>query len=205
MRRKRACCGAPTSHERRAWIVTDSRRKIAQARRLDGQTWTQIGDKKAWTLPGSDAWPIGLREAAPFPLIALVEGGPDLLVAFHLVWCTGVQSQVAPVAILGAANDIPNEALRYFAERRVRILPHDDRDGRDAEAGWAAQLLAAGADVDGFSFAGLLRVDDKPIKDLNDFAHVHPDQWEAERDALEQAFGSPQKHDIANQNLSKAG
>ena len=78
------------SSEGRAWIVTDSRRRNAQARRIDGQTWKHIGDKKAWTLPGSEAaWLIGLSEAAPFPLIFLVEGGPDLLAAFHPVWCAG--------------------------------------------------------------------------------------------------------------------
>ena len=47
--------------EGRAWIVTDSRRINAQARRMDGQPWTHIGSKKAWTLAGSRAkWPIGL-------------------------------------------------------------------------------------------------------------------------------------------------
>ena len=118
------------SREGRAWIVTDLRRRNAQARRIDGQTWTHIG-AKAWTLPGSEAaWPIGLRDASPFPAIALVEGGPDLLAAFHLAWCAGVEGQVAPVAILGASNAIPDDALRYFAGKRVRIFQHDDRGGQ---------------------------------------------------------------------------
>jgi hypothetical protein len=43
-------------------------------------------------------------------------------------------------------------------------------------------------DVDGFSFAGLVRADGAPVKDLNDFAHIDPDYWEAERDAIEEAF-----------------
>ena len=34
-----------------AWIVTDSARVNAQARRMDGQMWKHIG-AKAWTLPG---------------------------------------------------------------------------------------------------------------------------------------------------------
>ena len=33
---------------------------------------------------------------------------------------------------------------------------------------WAAQLASAGADVDAFSFAGLVQTDGKPVKDLND-------------------------------------
>ena len=73
--------------ERRAWVITDSRRKNAQARRMDGKDWEQV-NAKAWTLAGSiGALPIGLYEARDFPNIALVEGGPDLLVAFHLAWC----------------------------------------------------------------------------------------------------------------------
>jgi hypothetical protein len=54
------------SREGRAWIITDSRRRSAQARRMDGQPWARIG-AKAWTLPGSEAvLSIGLREALPF-------------------------------------------------------------------------------------------------------------------------------------------
>ncbi len=188
------------SQEGRAWIVSDSRRRNAQARRLDGQPWARIGGKKAWTLPGSEAaWPIGLREASSFPAIALVEGGPDLLAAFHLAWCDGVEERIAAVAMMGASNRIPEDALRYFADKRVRIFPHHDKAGSDAGKLWAWQLIAAGVKADGFSFAGLMRADGVPIQDLNDFAHVHPDQWEAEREAIEEAFsfaaGSPQQGD----------
>ena len=167
------------SREGQAWIITDSRRVNAQARRLDGQTWTHIGGKKAWTLPGSEAkWPVGLREASSFPAIALVEGSADLIAAFHLAWCAGVEGQVAPVAILGASNALPEDTFPYFAGKRVRIFPHGDEAGIYAGARWAAQLLAAGVDVDGYSFTGLPRADAGAVKDLNDFAHVHPDQWE---------------------------
>ena len=33
---------------------------------------------------------------------------------------------------------------------------------------WAAQLASVGANVDAFSFAGLVQTDGKPVKDLND-------------------------------------
>ena len=33
---------------------------------------------------------------------------------------------------------------------------------------WAAQLATVGADVDAFSFAGLVQKDGKPVNDLND-------------------------------------
>jgi DNA primase (bacterial type) len=104
------CAGTP---EGRAWIITDSRRKNAQARRLNGQPWAHIDAKKAWTLPGSQAaWPVGLRESSSFPAIALVEGSADLIAAFHLAWCAGVESRVAPVAMFGGGLSIPEESCR---------------------------------------------------------------------------------------------
>ena len=44
----------------------------------------------------------------------LVEGGPDLLAAFHLAWCDGVEERVAAAAMMGASNRIPEDAFRYF-------------------------------------------------------------------------------------------
>ena len=68
----------------RCWIITDSHRKNAQARRMD---WKQLNGAKARTLVGAEAsWPVGLHEAKPFAAVALVEGGPDMLAAFHLAW-----------------------------------------------------------------------------------------------------------------------
>jgi hypothetical protein len=46
----------------------------------------------------------------------------------------------------------------------------------------------AGARVDGYSFSGFDRSDGKPVKDLNDFALIDPDQWEAKREAIGEAF-----------------
>jgi hypothetical protein len=175
------------SREGRAYIITDLRRKNAQGRLLSGEHWSP--GAKAKTLPGgSAAWPVGLREASSFPSIALVEGGPDFLAAFHLAFCAGVEDRVGPVAMLGASNAIPDDALRYFAAKRVRIFQHDDETGRIAAALWAAQSIAAGAEVDGYSFLGLRRADGGGVKDLNDFAQVHPDEWEEQREIIEAAF-----------------
>jgi hypothetical protein len=57
-----------------------------------------------------------------------------------------------------------------------------------AEGRWWHQLEAAGAKVDGYSFTGFIRSDGRPLKDLNDFALIDPDQWEAKREAIEGAF-----------------
>ena len=56
------------TEEGRTWVITDSRRLNAQARRMDGAIWEHIGGHKAWTLPGSiGALPIGLYESRDLP------------------------------------------------------------------------------------------------------------------------------------------
>jgi len=163
-----------------AWIVTDRERVNAQARRMDGQWWADI-NAKAWTLPGSWAsWPIGIPEALPFQSIALVEGGPDLLAAFHLILCAGRERDCAPVAMLGASQRIHPQALSLAAGRRIRIFGHEDEHGRRAVGNWARQLEGGGADVDAFSLAGLRKVDGSPVKDLNDCVSIPADDFEAE-------------------------
>jgi hypothetical protein len=179
------------SREGRAWVVSDFRRINAQARRLDGKRWAHIGNAKSWTLPGSFAsWPIGLREAQAFEKIALVEGGPDLLAAFHLIWIASQEENIAPVAMLGSSNDIPPQALPLFAGKRVRIFAHRDENevGICAENRWWEQLDKAGTVVDGYSFKGLITSDGEPVNDVCDFAHVDVDTWEREREDLEEAF-----------------
>jgi hypothetical protein len=170
-----------------AWIVTDSAKVNAQARRMDGQQWEHIG-AKAWTLPGAWAsWPLGIMEARPFQAIALSEGGPDFLAAHYFALFEQSTHppkrdvQCSPVAMLGASQRIHADALPMFAGKRVRIFGHDDDAGRGAVERWAAQLKSIGADVDAFSFAGLHQVDGKPVKDLNDLTSIHADDFEAER------------------------
>jgi hypothetical protein len=63
----------------RAWILTDSARKNAVGRRLDGNVWQSTG-RKSKTLSGAwGNWPIGIMEAADYPAIDLAEGTPDFL------------------------------------------------------------------------------------------------------------------------------
>ena len=169
-----------------AWIVTDRERINAQARRMDGGLWEHIGDKKAWTLPGSRAaWPIGCRESEGFPFVVLVEGGPDLLAAHHFIIAEGREADVAAIAVLGASNDIPVHALKVLANKHVRIYPHVDRAGGTAAVAWAAQLERVDCTVDAFDLEGLRRVDGGTVKDLNDLAAIDPDCYEAESETLE--------------------
>ena len=157
-----------------AWIVTDTARLNAQARRMDGRIWEHIG-AKAWTLPGSWAsWPIGITEARSFPAIALCEGGPDLLAAHELALRELAtqrpkgDAQRSPVTMLGAWQTILPEALPLFTAKRVCIFRHDDEAGRAGAERWARQLSSEGADVRTFTFAGLRQCDGRPVKDLND-------------------------------------
>lgn len=154
----------------RAWFVLDATHRVAQARRVDGQPIAQ--GVKAWTLKGSQArWPVGIHEAGSKAAIALVEGGPDLLAAFHFILSQG-RPDVAPVAIMGAEVRLHPEALPCFSGKRVRIYAHADPAGDRAAVRWAAQLAETGADVDAFSFHGIHCGTGEPTNDLNDAARL---------------------------------
>jgi len=158
------------------WILADSARRNAQARRLDGKPWVSIG-AKAKTLPGSNAsWPVG---AAVLPRherpVFLCEGGPDALAVEILAWLAGEKVQV--VAMLGAGNRIHADALPLFRGRRIRIVEQNDAAALAAGNKWARQLHDAGARVDGWNpppgvkdvadlLAGFAPQDDDPIADL---------------------------------------
>lgn len=148
-----------------AWFVTDRTARIAQARRLDGQPWAT--DVKAWTLRHSQgAWPVGIHEAGPFPVVALVEGGPDLLAAHHFIAASGRAGDVAAVALLGAAMSIHPAALPEFAGKRVRVFAHSDMAGRAAGIRWSLQVETAGGHADSLAAAEV----HPTAKDLNDLA-----------------------------------
>jgi hypothetical protein len=160
----------------RAWIITDPEAVSAQARRLDGRNWEHIGGAKSFTLPGSwGSWPIGARVGSEYPTLALCEGGPDLLAALHFIDQGQDLVSVFPVAMLGARQRIPEDALKIFKGKRVLIFPHEDEAGQAGADGWGRQLEAAGAAVEIFSLTGLRKADGSAVKDLNDCTQIHPD------------------------------
>lgn len=165
-----------------AWIVTDSERVNAQARRMDGGLWQHL-DAKAWTLPGCwAAWPIGIQEAQSFPVIALVEGAPDLLAAHHFIYAEERERDVAAVAMLGASQRIHESALPLFTGKRVRIFPHLDKAGADAAQRWTAQLESVNADVDCFDLSGIPVASGGRVADLNDLSSMDADAFESDRE-----------------------
>jgi hypothetical protein len=157
-----------------AWVISDATGRNFQARRLDGKPWQHIGDKKAWTLPGSQAaWPIGVLNSVSSKSIIFCEGGPDLLAAFHFIAATN-RCDLFPVAMLGAGLRLHAEALPHFSGKRVRIFPHIDTGGQGCYAAtrWEKQLEEVNAIVDAFSFEGLQTTAAIPVKELNDCVNM---------------------------------
>lgn len=148
-----------------AWLITDSTRRNAQARKMDGSLWVFNGKRKpakAKTIWGTDnSWPIGAADITTDHVL-FTEGGPDLLAAHHLIWRTGQPAN--PVAMFGDSNPIDEAALARFAGKLVQFFPHADADGQGqrAAARWATQLMAVTDRIEFFRFP-------KDIKDLNDF------------------------------------
>ncbi len=111
------------------------------------------------------------------PKVVLVEGGADLLSAYHLIWCED-RHDITPVAMLGASNSLHRVSLPLLSVQRVRIYPHADLDGVRAAQRWHDQLIEVGAVVDCYDFAGLYRADAQPVTDLNDYLLLDYDEWE---------------------------
>ena len=53
----------------------------------------------------------GIARGFNLQAIALCRGGPDLVAALHLAWCAGFENRIGVVAILGASDRIPEQAL----------------------------------------------------------------------------------------------
>lgn len=171
-------------HNLSAWLVTDAERVNAQARRMDGGLWQHLSDPaKAYTLPGCWAsWPIGIREAQDFPVIALCEGAPDLLAAHHFIYAEERERDVAAVCITGGTMKIHPDALPLFKGKRVRIYPHLDKTGQDSIQRWTEQIESVGADVDFCDLSGIPTVTGRRVKDLNDLSSLDADTFESDRE-----------------------
>jgi len=152
------------------WILTDADRRLAEARRLDGEMFPAIGnlgERKSHTLRGScKSWPLGMNPPGitvpPGLPVWLVEGGPDYLAACDVLMQSA--REFLPVAMMGAGQNIHAEALPFFQDREVRILAHPDESGLAAAKNWHKQLAAVGARP---------RADQLQGGDLNDLVKLH--------------------------------
>jgi hypothetical protein len=148
------------------WILTDDTRLNAQARKMDGSLWADLKDKKCKTIKGCMAsWPVGLHGINGKD-IAMVEGSPDHLAAWHYIWSAKAQDRITPVSMLGASMNLPEETRPLFNKKRVFAFPHNDEAGAEAMAKWESQA--------GVPF---IRFDLKPHakKDLNELVAVMPE------------------------------
>lgn len=147
-----------------SWVAVDGTRKVAEFRRLDNGRYPRLEEDpiKSWSTRGK-AWPLGAEDLNGRKRVMLVEGGPDMLAAFHFLLEYGLLDQVAVVCMLGAGNRMREDALEHFKGCRVRIfvdadpLKDDDNPrkrkvpGLEAAARWQGQLIEAGAAVETFS------------------------------------------------------
>ena len=156
-----------------AWFITEPGGRNAQARRMDGHPWEEIG-AKAQTLPGCWAsWPIGAG-LGDYQTILFCEGGPDMIAAIHFGYIHG-GAAFGIVAMLGAGQKIHPEALPWFAGKRVRIYAHADEPGMKGARRWKEQLDSVGCRVDAVDCGGYRMQDGRKSGDLNDLTLIHPD------------------------------
>jgi hypothetical protein len=153
-------------------VITDEERRVAEFRRIDGDRYPVKGGEgiKSWSTAGKN-WPIGSAELGNRRCVLWVEGGPDVLAAYHFLWGWGLLDRVAVVGMLGASARIAEEALPYFDGCRVRIIMDADelRDseaagkrkipGLEAATRWQQQLTAAGAVVETYDLGPLYEPD----------------------------------------------
>jgi len=167
-----------------AWVVTDCLRQNAVARLLGGQLWKHRG--KAKTLPRALAKrPIGGLESIPFPCIAIVEGGPDLLAAMHFILQCGTQELVAPVCMTSTNSEFLPDDLEQLRGKPIRLFPHADDNGRKAAIRWCEQLKAVTADIQITDLRGFTKSDGSIIKDVNDLTQLSYETWDAIQADLE--------------------
>jgi len=163
-----------------SWILTDPLGWNAEARRFGRSTYPAYGElseRKAHTLKhSSKSWPVGLGVDQALiknaSLIAVVEGGPDYLAAWHFIY-QAKRWDVLPIAILGRAiHGLHSDALGLLRNKRVKFFPHVDSDngGLEQISMIGDQLRAIGCQLTYFDLVGLRTLEGSPVKDLNDIA-----------------------------------
>jgi hypothetical protein len=159
----------------RCWVVVDRGAHVRQDRRLDGRQFLLKNNTsvKARTI-GSPKWPVGTPTDRQ--ILTIVEGSSDFLAAYSLICDESLEEYVAPVTILGAANVICEEALKFFRGKYILAFPDYDRAGVNGMARWERQLKSVAAVFEVFDYAGVLRDDSRPVKDLRDFLRIDTDQ-----------------------------
>jgi hypothetical protein len=178
-------CGHVCGYD--SWILTDPLGWNAEARRFERLTYPahgELSERKAHTLKhSSKSWPVGLgvdrtlvERAA---LVAVVEGGPDYLAAWHFIY-RARHWDVLPIAVLGRSiHGLHPDALALLRSKRIKFFPHVDPDdgGLLQIEIIGEQLRAIGCELSYFDFSGLRTRGGAPVKDLNDAAQLDQSQF----------------------------
>ena len=147
------------------WVVTDSERMLAQARRLDGRlfpSFESLAERKSHTIKGSkQGHVIGSGDIGGYDFLMLVEGGPDVIAAHCFIAMSGEAGKIGVLGILGAGHALPVSVAKACVGKRVRVFGHADVAGMEAANRWRLVLHAKGVRSDQFMFR-------PPISDLND-------------------------------------
>ncbi|TXH46640.1 MAG: hypothetical protein E6Q97_29100 [Desulfurellales bacterium] len=168
--------------QHRCWAAIDETRNVAEYRRIDNGLHTRVNqgpddDKgpKVWST-GGKKWPLGAAQIGDRKRVLLVEGGPDMLAAYHFLrrWNSArrpLLHDVAVVCMLGAGLRMRDDAMAYFKGCRVRIMVDADQPkdsetktkrklvGLEAAHRWQTQLAEAGAAVELFYVGDLYNPD----------------------------------------------
>jgi hypothetical protein len=169
-----------------SWVLTDPAGWNAEARRFGRLPYPVKGglsERKAHTIRDSKkSWPVGLGvdrtliESAS--LVCIVEGGPDLLAAWHFIH-RAKRWEVFPISILGrCVHGLHFEAVELLKGKRVKFFPHADADDgalKQIEL-IGEQLRKVDCELTYFELAGLRTSNGKPAKDLNDLASLDATQ-----------------------------
>jgi hypothetical protein len=178
---------------RKCFAITDQSRLSVDLRPYDGQPWWD--DVKSICPKGyTHDWPVGLQEVVDgdYQLIMLVEGSGDAMAAHRAIYSEGRNidrpnfQKVAVVAILGAGNDIPDEAQKYLEGRSVVIYPDNDAAGHKALKRWGKKLKKWCYHVGWFDISKVNKPDGTPIKDLGEYMTFTRQELNDHRDVCPQ-------------------
>ena len=136
--------------------------------------------KRVRALQGSASKePIGVIQTQDYPCVAVVEGGPDTLAAFHFMLVCGTQDVVAPICMESTSAEFSAADLKRLRGKSVLIFPHHTKkEERQATLKWLAQLETVCADIEVIDLRGL-------CKDLNELTTLEYDDCEQCRFDLE--------------------
>jgi hypothetical protein len=185
-----------------SYMVTDQTQGVTMVRRIDGEPYPpEAGEEDTGLLSLEDVdlkvlqWPLGIKESEPYPAIVLLQTWQDFIDAhYDILWeqashHSRCDVKCAPVAMWNYDHKIAQEALEYFREKTVRIVPHNNEDGQRIAKIWANQIYKAGAKkVDFLNLHGLVMADGRPVTTLRDCSNLSDESFRSNQKVMSRRF-----------------